>query len=100
MCRVRVDQNTAFRDVEAPTRLEDLPLNYFSDGKRELGVRHHLKVVTDGRDPHKGGQERKVFSGDSLDSVPHGTEEGVSADREVEGAGRVALFDSRATGAH
>ena len=97
MCRVRVDQNTAFCDVKAPTRLEDLPLNYFSYGKRELGIRHNLEVVADGSDPNEGGQEGEVLRGDPFDSVPHGAEEGVSADRELEWAGRVTLLDSRST---
>ena len=40
-----MDQDATFRDVETPTRLEDLPLNHFHHRERELRVRHDLKVI-------------------------------------------------------
>ena len=95
-----MDQDAIFRDVETPTRLEDLPLNHFRHRERELRVRHDLKVIADCRDPYKGRQEGKVLRGDPLDGVADGAEERMSADCEVEDTGRISSFDPRPARAH
>jgi hypothetical protein len=95
-----VDENAALRDIETPSRLEDLPLNHLCHRERKLRVRHDLKVVADCCDPHKGRQEGEVLGGNPLDCVSDGAKEGVSANREIEGAGRITLLNTRTARAH